>query len=155
MFSSSFSPNSRCWCREVMVSSLSMSDLINTVLDTIIMIKSVKLDEVNTGDRTGWVKHVHQRKAELLDLFSGFIDKVWRTTLKIPESPKKSMSRGARSTSRNKSPASEEHGSFRHYSKERRGGDYQNCNGHAKKFAESIVKLLKVILNTEYLFFIT
>jgi len=120
----------KCWCREVMVSSLSMSDLINTVLDTIIMIKSVKLDEVNTGDRTG------------------FIDKVWRTTLKIPESPKKSMSRGARSTSRNKSPASEEHGSFRHYSKERRGGDYQNCNGHAKEFAESIVKLLKFVMSS-------
>jgi len=68
----------RCRCREVMVSSLSMFDLINTILDTIIMIKSVKLDEVNTGDSTG------------------FMDKIWRTTLKIPESPKKKHVKGSK-----------------------------------------------------------
>ena len=40
------------------MSSLSMSDLINTLVDTINIMKSAKFDEVNTGDSSG-VKKIY------------------------------------------------------------------------------------------------
>ena len=85
----------------------------------------------------------------------GFMDRIWRTTLKIPETPQKSMSRGARSTSRNKSPqpGSEKRRtqsrsslgrSSRHSSNDRRDDESSGCLGQAEEFAESVTKSLKV-----------
>ena len=78
------------------------------------------------------------------------MDRIWRTTLKMPQTPQRSMVRVARSSSRNKSPAQPDIAGARSRSALGRTASFRTKNkpeseSMADEFAESIVKSLKVI----------
>lgn len=82
----------------------------------------------------------------------GFMDRIWRTTLKMPQSPQRSMVRVARSSSRTKSPARDTAGA-RSGSALARAASFRakirpEAEARAEEFAESIVKSVKVLKNS-------
>ena len=78
---------------------------------------------------------------------SGILDRIWRTTLKLPETPQRSMARGARSSSRAKSPGADK-SAARSRSAAAKGKSRERsvpgAGSQADEFAENIVKSLKV-----------
>ena len=108
----------RSICRQVSLSSLEMPELLLNITDTINIIQSSKLEE--------------RKPAE-----SGMLDRLWRRTLKMPESPKRSMLRSASASSgRRKQSRS------RSASLETRGGE----TSQAEEFAEMIVQAVKAVM---------
>jgi len=103
-------------CRQVTVSSLDIADMMANITDTINIIQTSKLEE--------------KKPAE-----SGMLDRLWRKTLKIPESPKRSMLRSV-STSRRKTSRS------RSASVETRG-----LTSQAEEFAEIIAQSVKAMMS--------
>lgn len=81
---------------------------------------------------------------------SGFMDRIWRTTLKMPQSPQRSMVRSARSSSRTKSPAqaplAPRSSSALARAASFRGKTRPEAETLADEFAESIVKSVKVVI---------
>ena len=119
----------RSICRQVTVSSLEISDMLATISDTLHTIHTTRLED--------------KKPAE-----SGMLDRIWRTTLKMPQSPQRSMVRVARSSSRTKSPARDTAGA-RSGSALARAASFRakirpEAEARAEEFAESIVKSVKV-----------
>ena len=98
------------------LSSLEMPELLLNITDTINIIQSTKLEE--------------RKPAE-----SGMLDRLWRRTLKIPESPKRSMLRSASSSRRKQSRS-------RSASLETRGAEA----GQAEEYADMIVQAVKAVM---------
>ena len=109
--------NCRSICRQVTVSSLDISEMLDTLRDTLNTINSCRLED--------------RKPAE-----SGMLDRLWRTTLKIPESPKRSMLRSASSSRRKKSRS-------RSASVENGSGDISQ----AEEYSEMIVQSVKVVMS--------
>ena len=112
--------SSRSICRQVSLSSLEISEMLVNITDTIKTIQTSKLEE--------------RKPAE-----SGMLDRLWRRTLKMPESPKRSMLRSASSSSgRRKQSRS------RSASVETRGSESVS---QAEEFAELIVQAVKAVMS--------
>ena len=107
----------RSICRQVSVSSLEISDMLATISDTLHTIHTTRLED--------------KKPAE-----SGMLDRIWRTTLKIPDSPKRSMLRSASSSGRKKSRS-------RSASLESRTSDINQ----ADEYSEMIVQAVKVVMS--------
>ena len=107
----------RSICRQVTVSSLEISDMLATISDTLNTIHTTRLED--------------KKPAE-----SGMLDRIWRTTLKIPDSPKRSMLRSASSSGRKKSRS-------RSASLESRTSDINQ----ADEYSEMIVQAVKVVMS--------
>jgi len=115
-----------------------MSDMIQTLLTSIKWLKStpLPLEDLTSGESLG------------------FMDRIWRTTLKMPQSPQRSMVRVARSSSRTKSPARDTAGA-RSGSALARAASFRakirpEAEARAEEFAESIVKSVKMCMSSLY-----
>ena len=75
------------------------------------------------------------------------MDRIWRTTLKMPQSPQRSMVRAARSTSRTKSRSRS--GSALARAASFKGKARPESEAQSDEFAESIVKSVKVVVSTD------
>ena len=93
-----------------------MPELLLNITDTINIIQSSKLEERKPSE-------------------SGMLDRLWRRTLKMPESPKRSMLRSVSSSRRKQSRS-------RSASLETRGGE----TSQAEEYAEMIVQAVKAVM---------
>ena len=75
------------------------------------------------------------------------MDRIWRTTLKMPQSPQRSMVRAARSTSRPNSRSRS--GSALARAASFKGKAKPESEAQSDEFAESIVKSVKVVVSTD------
>ena len=126
----------RSICREIFISSLPMDDIISNLIELINYFKSSKPESVG--------------REEL-----GMLDRIWRTTLKMPETPRRSMVRGARSTSRAKSPLDSNSKLRSQSTLGRRIKDSiiatkKDVEGAADDIAESLIKSVKICMSTFY-----
>ena len=125
----------RSVCREIILSSLPIDEVTSNIIDLIKYFKSSKQENVGTEE-------------------SGVLDRFWRTHLKMSETPRRSMVRGARSVSRTKSPI--EQNSRRSQSTlGRRIKDSiltgkRDARGAADDIAESITKSIKLCMSSFY-----
>ena len=103
-----------------MVSSLEMSDLLTTISDTVTTIQTSRLEDTRATE-------------------AGMLDRLWRTTFKIPETPKRSMLRSASSSGRNKSRS-------RSASVETRASNISP----AEEYSEMIVQAVKVVMSKHF-----
>ena len=96
-----------------------MPELLLNLTDTVNIIQTSKLEERKPSE-------------------SGMLDRLWRRTLKMPESPKRSMLRSASSSSSGRRKQSRS----RSASQETRGAE----SSQAEEFAEMIVQAVKAVM---------
>merc|ERR1719193_2998786 len=77
--------------RHIATSSLPIEDLLKSSLETVRTLKGVKLEKIDNFK----VKE------------KGFLDKIWRKNLRIPDSPKSSLKRSLSSTSKSRARTDE------------------------------------------------
>jgi len=109
-------------CREMIISSLSMSEIIPNIVETLKSFKNLKLEDIPADN-------------------SGMFDRFWRTTLKMADTPRRRMQR---STSRAKSPDTKRSRSKSLQMKP------EPENGPCDKFSENIISSLKCVMSSLY-----
>jgi len=116
----------KCICREVIVSSLSVDVIVENIVDVVNHYKTLKLNDVHTENKPG------------------LLDKLWRTSIKLPESPRRSLVRGSRSASRTKSP--EKSRSLSSFGSKKSRSE----SSTADQIAETVIGLVKTCMSLFY-----
>merc|ERR1712106_249553 len=133
--------------RHLTSTSLPIGDLIQSSLDTVKTLKEVKMDKLDNCK----VKE------------NGFLDKIWRKNLKIPDTPKTSLKRtvssAGKSRSRNEKPKPEGNSSRRSRSASRSKQGAVSTpfplgqslgQEKADGFADTIIQSLKAALKSKF-----
>jgi len=134
--------------RHIATSSLPIEDLLKSSLETVRTLKGVKLEKIDNFK----VKE------------KGFLDKIWRKNLRIPDSPKSSLKRSLSSTSKSRARTDERSREEENNKKRSRSSSQSKIKSAASvfplaqsfgeekadEFADTIIKSLKSALKDKF-----